>query len=77
MDLDGALGVDVSMVPNLGVFGEDCEAMAMILEERRIDGMKSGGMLWNKEGEGAFQFKSTHRAPNTQELNVCTETNVS
>ena len=38
--------------------------------------MESGEMLWNEEVGGAFRFKSTHRAPNTQELNVCTETNV-
>ena len=77
LDLEGALGVDVSMVPDLGVFGEDCEAMAVISEERRMNGMESGEMLWNEEVGGAFRFKSTHRAPNTQELDVCTETNVS
>ena len=76
MDLEGALGVDVSMVPDLGVFGEDCEAMAVISVERRVDGMKSGGMLWNEEGGGAFRFKSTPFTPNTQELNVCTEWNI-
>ena len=64
------------MVPDLGVFGEDCEAMVVISEERRMDKMKSGVKLWNEEGGGAFRFKSTHRAPNTQELNVCTEMNV-
>ena len=30
LDLEGALGVDVSMVSDFGVFGEDCEAMAII-----------------------------------------------
>ena len=45
MDLEGALGVEVSMVPDLGVYGKDCKAMAVISEERRIDGMKSGVKL--------------------------------
>ena len=50
--MEGALEVDVSMVPDLGVFGEDCEAMAVISEERRKNGMESGERLWNeKEGE--------------------------
>ena len=65
MDLEGALEVDVSMVPDLGVFGEDCEAMTMISEARKVHGMGSGGRLWNEEGGGAFRFKSTHHAPNT------------
>ena len=64
------------MVPDLGVFGEDCEAMVVISEERRMDKMKSGVKLWNEEGGGAFRFKSTPLAQNTQEVNVCTETNV-
>ena len=64
------------MVSDLGVFGEDCEAMVVISEERRMDGMKSGVKLWNEEGGGAFQFKSTHRAPNTQKLNICTVMNI-
>ena len=76
LDLEGALGVDVSMVPDLGVFGEDCEAMAVISEERRMNGMESGERLWNEEGGGAFQFKSTPLTLNTQELNICTECNV-
>ena len=38
--------------------------------------MEFGEKFWNEEGGGAFRFKSTHRAPNTQELNVCTEMNV-
>ena len=63
------------MVSDFGIFGEDCEAMVVISEERRIDGMKSGVKLWNEE-EGAFRFKSTPLAQNTQEVNVCTETNV-
>ena len=41
-----------------------------------MNGMESGERLWNEEGGGTFRFKSTHRAPNTQELNVCTEANV-
>ena len=76
MDLDGALGVDVSMVLDLSVFGEDCEAMAMISERRKMTRTESGGRLWIAEGRGAFWFKSTHRAPNSQERDVCTEMNV-
>ena len=76
LDLEGALGVGVSMVSDFGVFGEDCEAMAVISEERRMDGMEFGEKFWNEEGGGAFRFKSIHRAPITQERNVCTEVNV-
>ena len=57
-------------------FGEDCKAMAVISEERKMHRMGSGGRLWNEEGGGAFRFKSTHRAPNTQERNMCTEMNI-
>ena len=64
------------MVSDLGVFGEDCEAMVVISVEELVDEEKSAERLWNEEGGGTFRFKSTHRAPNTQELNVCTETNV-
>ena len=32
-DLEGALGVEVSMVSDLGVFGEDCEVMCVISVE--------------------------------------------
>ena len=39
-------------------------------------GKRSGARLRNEEEEGAFRFKSTHRAPNTQEQNVCTKMNV-
>ena len=67
LDLEGALGVGVSLVSDFGVFGEDCEAMAMISEKGMKLGMKSGGRLWNEEEEGAFRFKSTYRAPNTNE----------
>ena len=67
LDLEGDLGVGVSMVSDFGVFREDCMAMAMISEKGMKLGMRSGGRLWNEEEEGAFRFKSTHRTPNTQE----------
>ena len=66
----------VSMVSDFGVFGEDCEAMAMILEKGTKLRMRSSGRLWNEEEGRAFRFKSTHRAPNTQERNICAEVNV-
>jgi len=44
-DLEGALGVGVSMASDLGVFGEVCEAMVVILEKGMEFGMKSGGWL--------------------------------
>ena len=74
-DLEGALGVEVSMVSDLGVFGEDCEAMVVISVEELVDEEKSAERLWN-EGGGAFQFKSTPLTLNTQELNICTECNI-
>ena len=64
------------MVSDFGVFGEDCEAMAVISEKGTKLRMRSGERLWNEEGGGAFRFKSTHHAPNTQERTVCTEMNV-
>ena len=60
----------MSMVLDFGVFGEDCEAMAMISEKGMMHRMGSGGRVWNEEGGGAFRFKSTHHAPNTKEWNV-------
>ena len=42
LDLEGALGVGVSMASDLGVLGEDCEAMVVILEKGRKHGMRSG-----------------------------------
>ena len=65
------------MVPNLGVFGEDCEAMVVISVEDTMDGMNSGERLWNEEEGGAFRFKSSPLAPNTQEVNVYSECNAS
>jgi hypothetical protein len=50
LDLEGALGVDVSMVSDLGVFGEDCEAMAVISKRRKMHKMGSGGRFWKEEG---------------------------
>ena len=44
-DLGGALGVSVSMASDLGVLGEVCEAMVVILEKGMEFGMKSGGWL--------------------------------
>jgi hypothetical protein len=64
------------MVSDFGVFGEDCEAMVVISEKGTKLGMRSGGRLWNEEEEGAFQFTSTHRAPNIEEQNFCAEVNV-
>jgi hypothetical protein len=37
MDLEGAFGVVVTMAPDLGVFGEDCNAMGVISVEERMD----------------------------------------
>ena len=44
-DLEGALGVGVSMASDLGVLGEVCEAMMVILEKRMEFGMETGGWL--------------------------------
>ena len=44
-DLEGALGVGVSMASDLGVLGDVCEAMVVILEKGMEFGMKSGGWL--------------------------------
>ena len=45
LDLEGALGVGVSMASDLGVLGEVCEAMMVILEKRMEFGMETGGWL--------------------------------
>ena len=44
-DLEGALGVGVSMASDLGVLREVCEAMVVILEKGMEFGMKSSGWL--------------------------------
>ena len=56
------------MGADLGVWGEGCASMGVISVEDVMDGMNSGERLWNKEEEGAFQFKSSPLAPNTQEV---------
>jgi len=45
LDLEGALGVGVSMALDLGVLGEVCEAMVVILEKETKFGMRSGEWL--------------------------------
>jgi hypothetical protein len=52
--LEGALGVVVTMALDLGVFGEDCEAMMVISVEERKDEMKTGGRLENEQIGDAF-----------------------
>ena len=54
LDLEGALGVGVSMVSDFGVFGEDCEAMVVISEKGTKIGMRSGGRLWNEKKREPF-----------------------
>ena len=44
-DLEGALGVGVSMASDLAVLGDVCEATVVILEKGMVFGMKSGGWL--------------------------------
>ena len=41
LDLEGALGVGVSMASDLGVLGEVCEAMVVISEKGTKFGMRS------------------------------------
>ena len=45
LDLEGALGVGVSMASDFGVLGEDCEAMVVISEKGMKLGMRSGERL--------------------------------
>ena len=45
MDLEGALGVGVSMASDFGVLGEDCKAMVVISEKGMKLGMRSGERL--------------------------------
>ena len=42
LDLEGALGVGVSMASDLGVLGEDCEAIVVISEKGMKLRMRSG-----------------------------------
>ena len=44
-DLEDALGVGVSMGSDLGVLGEVCEAMMVILEKRMEFGIETGEWL--------------------------------
>ena len=57
------------MASVFGVLGEDCKAMVVISEK----GMKLGKDLVQ---DCETRFKLTHRAPNTQERNICAEVNV-
>jgi len=50
--------------------------MVVILERSMKLKMRSGAKLRNEEEEGAFRFKSTHRAPNTQDQNIWVAVNV-
>ena len=45
LDLEGALGVGVSMASDFVVLGEDCEAMVVISEKGTRFGMRSDGKL--------------------------------
>ena len=45
LDLEGALGVGVSMASDLGVLGEVCMAMVVISEKGMKFGMRSGEWL--------------------------------
>ena len=45
LDLEGSLGVGVSMASDLGVLGEVCEAMVVISERGMKLGMRSGAKL--------------------------------
>ena len=45
LDLEGALGVGVSMASYLGGLGEVCEAMVVISEKGMKFGMRSGEWL--------------------------------
>ena len=45
LDLEGALGVGVSMASDLGFLDEICKAMMVILEMRMEFGMETGGWL--------------------------------
>jgi hypothetical protein len=45
------------MAPELGVFGEDCEAMAVTSVEEWKDEMKTSGRLWDEQMGEAFRFK--------------------
>ena len=43
--MEGALAVGVSMASDLGVLGEDCEAMVVISEKGMKFGMRAGEWL--------------------------------
>ena len=45
LDLEGVLGVGVSMASDFSVFREDCEAMVVISEKGMKLGMRSGERL--------------------------------
>ena len=76
LDLEGTFGVDGSMDADLGVFGVDCESMGVISMGKWMNERRSGGGFWNEEEGGASRFKSSPLAPNTQEVNVYNECNV-
>ena len=62
-DLLGAGGVELSIAPDLGVLGEDCLAMEVILAEEIVDRGWVGETVWNANGGEAFRLKTTPTAP--------------
>ena len=68
--------MEVSMDADLGVFGEVCESMGVILVEKWVNEERSGGEFWNEEEGGASRFKSIPLAPNTQEVNFYKDCNI-
>ena len=76
LDFEGAFGVEGSMDADLGVLGEVCESIGVILVEEWKDKEESGEECWNEEEGEASRFKSTQIDSNAPEMNIYNDLNV-
>ena len=76
LDLEGDFELESSMGADLGVLGEGCASMGVILVVEWTNERNSGGEGLNEEEGDASRLKSTQIDPNAPEMNVCEISNV-
>ena len=76
LDLEGDFELESSMGADLGVLGEGCASMGVILVVEWKNEKNSGGEGLNEEEGDASQLKSTQIDPNAPEMNVYNDLNV-
>ena len=76
LDLEGDFELEGSMGANLGVLGEGCASMGVILVVEWKNEKNSGGEGLNEEEGDASRLKSTQIDLNAPEMNVYNDLNV-